>query len=98
MKLEKLLVQQAALAKQIDAVRKAETKAKKEAAVAYAQARKAAVIRAVEKAGLFEFDPALLSAEFQKVAKILSASATEPVSEPAPKSVTPTTSIFESGE
>ena len=98
MKLEKLLEQQAALAKQIDAVRKAEAQAKKEAAVAYAQARKAAVIRAVEKAGLFEFDPTLLSIEFQKIAKILSASATVHVSEPAPKSIASTASIFESGE
>ena len=94
MKLQKLLDQQVALAKQIDELRKAETQAKKAADVARAQSRKAAAIRAVEKAGLLDFDPAVLAAEFQKIANTLKSATTKPVPDPAATG----TQIFEEGE
>ena len=94
MKLEKLLVQQAALAKQIDAARKAESQAKKKAAAALAQARKSAVLHAAEKAGLMEFSPDLLSAEFKKISATLAKAAAKH----APEFAAQTQSNFTHGE
>ena len=88
MKLQKLLDQQAALAKQIDAVRKAEAQANKAASVALMQVRKAAVLRAAEKAGLLNIAPDLLAVEFQKIANTLALKPTENVTESATPTLT----------
>lgn len=76
-KLEKLLAQQAALAKQIDDVRKAEAQAKKAASAALVASRKAAVLRAAERAGLLEFDPERLRVEFKNIALSLAGKSSE---------------------
>lgn len=76
-KLEKLLAQQAALAKQIDDARKAEAQAKKAASAALVASRKAAVLRAAERAGLFEIDPKRLLVEFKNIALSLAAKSPE---------------------
>ena len=79
MKLQKLLDQQAALAVQINEVRKAEAQEKKAAVLALTQAKKAAVLRAAERAGLLDLDPDMLAVEFQKIADKFTASVVQPV-------------------
>lgn len=97
-KLEKLLANQAALAKQIDELRKAETQAKKAAAATLAESRKAAVLRAVERAGLLDFDSDLLAAEFEKVAQRLTSLPSEKPTAPASPIPASDASTFENGE
>ena len=79
MKLQKLLDQQAALAVQINEVRKAEAQEKKAAVLALTQAKKAAVLRAAERAGLLDLDPDMLAVEFQKIADKFTESIVQPV-------------------
>jgi len=98
MKLQKLLDQQAALAKQINEVRKAEAKAKKVAATAQTQARKDAVIRAAESSGLLDFDSDLLAAEFEKIVQRLSSRLSEKSAAPASPITASVVSTFENGE
>lgn len=97
-KLEKLLANQAALAKQIDELRKADAQAKKEAAAALVASKKAAVIRAAERAGLFDFDSDLLAAEFEKVAQRLTSLPLEKQPAPASPITASDASTFENGE
>lgn len=78
-KLERLLAQQAALAKQIDDARKAEAQAKKAASAALVTSRKAAVLKAAEQAGLLEFYPKRLLAEFKNIAQSLAGKQSETI-------------------
>lgn len=97
-KLEKVLANQAALTKQIEELRKADAQAKKAATAALAQSRKAAVLRAVERAGLLDFDSDLLAAEFEKVALRLTSLPPEKPSAPVSPITASGTSNFENGE
>ena len=93
-KLEKLMAQQAVLTQQINDARKADTQAKKAAAVALAESKKSHFLREAERLGLFNFDAALLAAEFEKIAQRMSASQSS-----TPEiNTAPAPSTFENGE
>jgi hypothetical protein len=70
-KLEKLISQQSALTKQINDERKAESRARKEAAASLVASKRASFLRAAERAGLFDFDADLLAQEFKKLSEKL---------------------------